>query len=321
MIIYLLTLDGAFDTGLGALLDVFAVANELAESAGLATPRFSVTLLGVRKQVTTAQGLIVPVVTGTGLPRPDMVIVPALGAKKPETLLIALQRRDVAEAGRLLRHWNGQGALIAAACTATFILAEARLLNGLSATTSWWLAALFRTRYSLVSLDESRMLVESGRIVTAGAALAHVDLALHLVRRSDPELAALTAKYFVADPRRSQAPYVVPNHLGHCDPVLDRFERWARNHLADGFSLKDAAFAAGASERTLARRLRGALGKSPLSYFQDLRVECAAHLLHTTSASVEQIAQQVGYSNAATLRLLLRRKLDRSARQLRSIQV
>jgi transcriptional regulator GlxA family with amidase domain len=59
------------------------------------------------------------------------------------------------------------------------------------------------------------------------------------------------------------------------------------------------------------------LGKSPLAYFQDLRVERAVHLLQTTNNSVERIAEQVGYSEGATLRGLLRNKLGKGVRELR----
>ena len=79
----------------------------------------------------------------------------------------------------------------------------------------------------------------------------------------------------------------------------------------------EAASAAGTSERTLARRLQSVLGKTPLSYFQDLRVEHAVHLLRTGNASVDQVATQVGYSDGVTLRALLRRKLGRGVRELR----
>jgi transcriptional regulator GlxA family with amidase domain len=319
MLIHVLALDGLFDTGLATLLDAFAAANDLAQPASGA-PHFRVSLVGVRKHVKTAQGLTVPVKGWKDLPRPDIAIVPALGAKTPETLPDALKRRDVAEAGRLLGDWAGRGALIAGACTAAFILAEARLLDGLPATTSWWLAPFFRARYPRVKLDESRMLVETARIVTAGAALAHLDLALCLIRRSSPALAAVTAKYLLADPRPSQAAFIIPNHLMHSDPVVERFERWARSHLSDGFSLQRAALAVGASERTLARRRRGVLGKSPLSYFQDLRVERATHLLQTTRASVDEIAVEVGYVDGVTLRTLLRRRIGRSAAELRRLQ-
>jgi len=39
--------------------------------------------------------------------------------------------------------------------------------------------------------------------------------------------------------------------------VRDRFERWARDHLAVGFNLDEVAAALGASKRTLSRRVLG----------------------------------------------------------------
>jgi transcriptional regulator GlxA family with amidase domain len=245
-------------------------------------------------------------------------MLPALGEKMPAGLLERLTRRDVAQASGMLREWSQDGAWIGAACTSTFVLADSTLLDGHGATTSWWLAPLFRQRYARVGLDESRMLVASGRFVTAGAALAHVDLALGLVRRHSPGLAALTARYLLVEPRASQAAFVIPDHLAHSDPLVERFESWARQHIKNGFSLAAAARTVGTSERTLDRRLRAVLGKSPLSYFQDLRVERAVHLLQTSQVSVEGIAAEIGYSDGVTLRTLLRRKLGRGVREIRS---
>ena len=59
------------------------------------------------------------------------------------------------------------------------------------------------------------------------------------------------------------------------------------------------------------------LGKSPMSYFQSLRVERAVHLLKTSKASVEEIAAQVGYMDGRTLRLLLRQRLNLGVKQIR----
>jgi AraC-like DNA-binding protein len=94
---------------------------------------------------------------------------------------------------------------------------------------------------------------------------------------------------------------MIPDHLMHTDPLIERFEQWARHRLTQGFSLGGAARATGTSERTLARRLKTVLGKTPLSYFQDLRVERAVHLLRTSSDSIDLIAAQVGYAKT-TLR-------------------
>jgi transcriptional regulator GlxA family with amidase domain len=163
------------------------------------------------------------------------------------------------------------------------------------------------------------MLVSSGPFVTAGAALSHIDMALLLVRQASPELAATVAKYLIVDSRPSQSAYVITDHLTHSDPTVQRFERWARGRLADGFSLDEAAAAAGTSKRTLARRMQQVLGKTPLSYFQDLRVERAVHLLKTSDKSLEQIAGLVGYAEGVTLRALLRQRLGRGVRELRMV--
>ena len=318
MRLHLLVLDGVFDLGLAALTDTLSTANELAATLPDAPAPIEVTLVGVRRRVHTAQGLTVPVRPVADVRRPDAVLVPALGAKMPEPLAARLARADVADAVTALQHWSRAGATTGAACTGTFLLAESALLDGQHATTSWWLAPMFRQRYPRVALDESRMLVNSAGFTTAGAAMAHLDLALSVVRSRSPALAALAARYLLVEARGSQAEFVIPDHLAHADPIVERFETWARRRLKTGFRLADAARAVGASERTLARRLHSVLGKTPLSYFQDLRIERALHLLRTGKQSVDQIATQIGYADGVTLRTLLRRKLGRGVRELRS---
>jgi transcriptional regulator GlxA family with amidase domain len=317
MRIHVLAVNGVFDTGLAAVLDAFDTANGLAEMTGISSLRFQVRVVGLRKTVTTARGLSVPVTSATRAQTPDAVVMPAINRIMPEPLVRALASGEMREAAAVLRKWSDRGALTAAACVGTFVLAEAALLDGEEATTTWWLAPLFRQRYPRVRLIETRLIVQSNAVVTAGAALGHLDLALALIRRASPELASVTAKYLVADARTSQATYTIPSHLVHSDPLVHKFERWARQRLAEGFSLDQAAVALASSKRTLARRMESVLGKSPLEYFQDLRVERAVHLLETSQASVDQIAAEVGYAEGVTLRALLRRKLGRGVREIR----
>ena len=317
MRIHILALNGVFDTGLAAVLDAFGTANALAEMTGISSLRFRMKVVGLRKTVTTAQGLSVPVTAATRTQTPDAVVMPAISQLKPEPLVQALASSEVREAGTVLRKWSTHGALAAAACVGTFVLAEAALLDGEEATTTWWLAPLFRQRYPRVRLDESRIVVQSNAVITAGAALSHLDLALALIRRASPELANLTAKYLVVDARTSQSVYSIPDHLAHDDPLVRQFERWARGRMAEGFSLDEAAKALATSKRTLARRMQSTLGKSPLAFFQDLRIERAVHLLRTGHASVDQIAAEVGYTEGVTLRALLRQKLGRGVREIR----
>ena len=318
MNISILALDGVFDTGLATVLDVFGTANELAGMLASSPGRFTTTIVGVSDVVHTAQGLQVPVVSTDYEPAPDWLVIPAIGQKMPGPLADALRRSDIAKATGALRRAADNGTRIGAACIGTFILAEAGLLNRRPSTTTWWLAPMFRQRYPQVRLDASRMLINDGQFATAGAALGHIDLALMVIRQTSPELAALTAKYLIVDSRPLQSAYAISDHLAHSNPLVERFERWARDHLATGFNLDEAAAALGASKRTLSRRVNDVLGKTPLSYFQDLRVEQAVHLLKTTSDSVEQIASKVGYGDGVTLRNLLRQRLRKGVREIRA---
>ncbi len=318
MRIAVLALEGLFDTGLAVALDALALANKFSAQQVGRTPHFDLSVVGVRKTVRSGQGLGIPVQAVTPDLQPDWVIVPALAAGTPEQLLPALERPDVRKAKAQLLKWHAQGAQIAASCIGTFLVAESGLLDHREATTTWWLAPLFRQRYPKVLLDESRMLVPSDRGVTGGAAMGHLDLTLWLIRKASPELAAVVSRYLLADIRSLQAPYIIPNHLAQADPLILRFEKWARDHLQAGFSLRDAASALATSARTLQRRCEAVLGKSPLSYFQDLRVERAQSLLHGSGLDLDAIAGEVGYVDGATLRTLLRKRLGRGVRELRA---
>lgn len=236
MKIQVLALDGVFDTGLSTVLDVFTTANELSAMLQLGIAPFEVSVAGMRRNVKTSQGLSVPLSAKLDPAAADWLVVPAIGYKTPERLVPALERPDIRDAANALRE-AASGTRIAAACVGTFVLAESGLLDRQAATTTWWLAPLFRQRYPAVQLDDGHMLIKSGSFVTAGAALGHVDMALWLVRQVSPELAGLVARYLIVDSRPAQSAYVINDHLAHADPLVERFERWARASLADGFSL------------------------------------------------------------------------------------
>ena len=316
MRMHVLALEGVFDLGLSAVVDAFQTANELIEASKIAIEPFDVKIVAVRRRVRTSQGLLVPTYP-IDRRMPDCVVVPAIGYKMPAPLEAALARSDVQDATQVLRDYARRDVTMSAACIGTFVMAESGLLNGHTATTTWWLAPLFRRRYPDVALEDSSMIVSSGPFVTAGAALGHMDLALWLIRQVSPQLASLTAQYLIVDSRPSQSAYALTDHLVHTDPLVRRFESWARANLARGFSLDDAAQAVGSSKRTLARRLHTVLGRSPLEYFQSVRVERAVHLLKTTGASVDEIAARVGYADGVTLRTLLRRRLHAGVKEIR----
>lgn len=318
MRILVLALEGVFDTGLAATLDAFTVATALSAKLFGGKPRFHVTTIGMRRTVRTSHGLTVPVERIASALKPDWVIVPAVNAKSPQELIAKLDRADVREAQTYLLERSAKGTQIGTACMGTFILAETGLLNEREAVTTWSLAPVFRKRYPQVHLNEARVVVANDIGATAGSAMGHLDLALWIIRQTSPELASTVSRYLLADIRPSQAPYIIPNHLAQADPVILRFEQWSREHLKHGFSLQEAAKALAMSARTLQRRCDAVLGKSPLSYFQDLRVEHAKSLLHRDDYDIESIAAEIGYADGNTLRTLLRDRLGRGVREIRA---
>ena len=313
MRITILALDGFFDTGLSVVREAFGVANKVGAMVG--GPKFDVSVVGLNKKVRSALGLSLPIQAITSRLKPDWIVVPAVYAPMPKDMVAMLERPDVKAAKRELLKWRAAGVRIAASCMGVFIVAETGLLDHRDVTATWFLAPLFRQRYPNIRLDETRMLVPTDIGVTAGAAMGHLDLALWLIRNSSPALADMVARYLLADIRSCQAAYIIPNHLAQADPVVARFEQWSREHLKIGFSLEKAASALGITPRSLQRRCEAVLGKSPLSYFQDLRVERARALLHGSRLGVDSIAAEVGYVDGATLRTLLRQRLGRGVRE------
>ncbi len=308
--------DGMFDSGLTMTLDILATANVLSAQAGLTAPPFQVTTAGLGTSVKTARGLRLVTTPWAEIADdpPEVAVMPALGLRPPAEIVSLVSGHGMLSAVSAL---GDGGTGLAAACSGTFFLAETGILDGRSATARWWLGAAFRSRYPPVDLDESRTLAIAGNITTAGAAFAHIDLALSLTQRISPVLADLTARYLVLGDRPSQAAAAVPALLASGDPTVAAFERYIRDHLSAPIRIEEAAWAIGVSERTLQRATAGTLGMSPLRFVQEVRLEQAAYLLRTTSQTPQAIAAAVGYTDPGTLQSLIRRRRNTTLGALR----
>ncbi|MEV7179580.1 helix-turn-helix domain-containing protein [Kitasatospora sp. NPDC093679] len=313
-----LVLDGAFDSGLSGILDVLHSANALrGHLDGAPPPRFDIRTVGVRRRVRTGLGHRVDTESATEAEDADILVVPALMERRPEALLDLVASPGQRAARRVLAEARERRTPLATSCTGTFLLAESGVLDGLRATTSWWLAPVFRERYRRVTVDESRMVTTSDGVTTAGAAFGHLDLALAVVRTHSPALADLVRRYLVVDDRASQAVYTIPSELARHDPLVSAFEQWVRARIGEPLSIAEAARALGVSERTLQRTVTRTVGRSPIRLVQDLRVEQAEHLLRTTSLPLAAVARRVGYEGPGPLRALLRDRRGVGARSLR----
>jgi transcriptional regulator GlxA family with amidase domain len=165
-----------------------------------------------------------------------------------------------------LAKWHADGATITASCSGTFLLAEAGLLDGRTATTHWLYAAKLAQRYPRVNVATQRLLIDHGDVITSGGATTFLDLAIYIVERfGGVERPNAAARMLLIDrDRHSQLPYAVSagNHRLHRNELVHR----AQDHIADrlGTDLRagDVAAAVGVSERTLVRHFRAELSAS-----------------------------------------------------------
>ncbi|AKQ63822.1 Transcriptional regulator, AraC family [Myxococcus hansupus] len=322
-----LVFDGVADGPLGVALDVMSTAARLLRSGLVNVPT---TERAVRqrvvsvdgKPVRTGAGRLLPVdgaFTARGLHAGDVVAMPGLGAATEAQAAALLTRPDILRAIALLGRAPTKRVVLAASCSATFVLAASGALDGKQATTTWWLGAAFARRFTRVTLRADKMVIDAGEVLTAGSAFAHADLMLAIVARTlSPSLAHMVARYLVLDERISQARYMVTEHLRGADPTVRELEAFVLANIERQVSVHEMARATATSPRTLARRVEDALGTTPHHLAQRLRVARAVQLLETTGDSVENIAARVGYADAAAFRRVFRRETGEAPRTSRA---
>jgi transcriptional regulator GlxA family with amidase domain len=273
-------------------------------------PRFAPQLVAHSHQpVTTGTGVkIVPHCTFAESPAADIVIVP--------TVLIGSGRqfgRDNPGVIDWLKGAYNSGSHIVSACTGTFVLAEAGLLDDREATTHWAFVNLLRSEYPRIRVHADRILVaatDDGRIVTSGGAASWMDLALYIVGKfAGPEDAMRLAKIQMFDwHHHGQNPYArLTTRPQNSDRQIQVCQEWLADHYRDPDPVIEMIRQSGLSRRTFGRRFQSATGHAPLDYVQRVRIEEAKQLLETDGRSIERIAYEVGYSDIVSFRRLFKR--------------
>lgn len=297
-----LALDGVISFDLGCIVQTFGRGpGRSGESAGFSLQ----TCTPKPGRVTTPDGYDLHIETGLeGLAEADYVVVPGHfphDAPVPPEVLDALVAAHAA------------GATVMSICIGAFVLGQAGLLDRRPATTHWDYAEDLVRAFPRVDVQRDRLYVDDGDILTSAGLAAGLDLCLHVVRRERGAARALDlARWNVVAPQRSggQAQFIptpapamdVDSGLG---PILD----FALAHLADGLTVERLAALAHVSPRTLQRRFLRELGMSPKRWVLEQRIARARVLLETTETSIDQVASDSGFANAAALRVNLWRSV------------
>jgi transcriptional regulator GlxA family with amidase domain len=239
----------------------------------------------------------------------DLVVEAGLEAVEDADLVCVVPKREFLEANdavsHVLRRAAARGAWIFAHCTGAFALAHAGLLDGRRCTTHWRHADELAELCPTAEVDRDVLYVESDNILTGAGSAAALDASLHLLRKVyGTRAAGMTARRMVVPPHRDggQAQFI-RSAVPDCDAqTLGPLLTWITENLREPLSVETLARQNAMSARTFARRFREETGTTPHAWITMQRVLRAEELLETTNRSVDQIADDVGFANAATLR-------------------
>ncbi len=311
-----LAYPGCFASEVFGVPDLLAMADHVSAAQGTEQPRYEVSVVSPRRRVVASGGSAIDV---RALRPVDVVIVP--GFEFSPTTDLDATLAGLGPEMAFLRSRAASGVAVVSICLGAFVLAEAGLLNGREATTSWLFADQLARRYTRARVRSERLVVTDRGVTTTAGFSAMYDFALQLIREHDgPRVARATARIALVDDARStQEPYVDPELLptvgsGFCDGV----KGWLDRNLAAPYDLSALAEAFHVSTRTMLRRFGAQAGETPLAYLQSARIRHACHLLETTDTTVAQIAAQVGYTDTSTFSALFARHTGQRPRDYRA---
>ncbi|MCP3144544.1 GlxA family transcriptional regulator [Pyxidicoccus xibeiensis] len=308
--------EGAFATGVTATLDMLQAARTL----GAKSLHFEVCSVD-GGAVRLSSHVSIETSRLRMMAREDRTtwVIPGLGTTHAAAVRARLARPDATRLSKAIARHVSRGGRVAASCSSVFLLQQAGVLPHRRATTTWWLGGLLAEMERRCTVDTNAMVCADGPVITAGAAFAQTDLMLHLLReRCGARLVDLLARTLLLDGRQAQAKFVAPELLANGDALIARITSELEARFPSPPGVAELASKLGMTERTLSRHVRRATGRSPLALVHSVKVRRAQALLHSTRLSVDDVAAEVGYQDAGTLRRLLKKLGGGSPRALRS---
>ncbi|MEV7794784.1 helix-turn-helix domain-containing protein [Streptomyces sp. NPDC087512] len=288
-----LAYPGCFASEVYGVPDLLSMATHVAAAQGAAHPAYETSVVSPRRRVVASGGSRIDV----GALRPvDVLIVP--GFELSPGLDLDATLADLKPETAAVRAHAEAGAAVVSICVGAFLLAEAGLLAGREATTSWLFADRLARRHADIRVRPDSLVVTDRGVTTTAAFTAMYDFALQFVREHHgPRVARGTARLALVDDARStQAPYADPRLVPTTGGEFSHgVKRWLDQNLGARYDLPALAREFHVSTRTLLRRFGGEAGETPLAYLQAARVRRARHLLETTGRTVASIAAEVGY--------------------------
>jgi transcriptional regulator GlxA family with amidase domain len=221
-----------------------------------------------------------------------------------------------------LRGSAKRGARMLSICTGAFALAQAGILDGMSATTHWASCDELARQHPAVSVDASVLFVDNDTVLTSGGVTAGIDLLLYMLRKDlGGSVGNHVARRIVFVPHREgdQAQFIDTNPVAPDDDVVVAAQQWMLASLTAPITVAQMADHVHMSRRNFHRRFVEKTSLTPLVWLHQQRIARTKELLETTSLSIEVIAAQVGLGSSANLRVHFRRDAHLSPTRYRQL--
>lgn len=213
-----------------------------------------------------------------------------------------VEQFSTSELRSFLRRIHRAAVPIYALGTATWLLADAQLLDEARCTIHWGrMAALYETFYGL-AIDDA-LFVRDGSIVTCAGGLAAFDLAMELVgEHCDVELARSICQHLAADRWRDGASaqsLLLGLRFGSAGKKLSRILQLMERNIEDPLSLQEIAQQVSLSRRQVERLFERHLSTTPRQHYLTLKLRRARQLVEMTEMSVTDIAMACGFESSS----------------------
>src|SRR5262245_30830795 len=226
----------------------------------------------------------------------SLLLVCGLGTRNVRDLALFAWLRRVAPTVRRL----------GSVCVGSFLLAEAGLLNGRTATSHWRFNDELARRYPQVKVASEPVWVKDGNIYTSAGISAGIDLALAWVEEDcGAAIAYEVARELVLFLRRSGGQKQLSVSLSAQASemkAIQELQVWITENLRKKLTVQVLADRAAMSVRNFERVFTREVGRTPSQYVLHARVEAVRHQLERTDNGFKQIAARCGFGSADAMR-------------------
>ncbi|MCU7816690.1 MAG: helix-turn-helix domain-containing protein [Candidatus Thiodiazotropha sp. (ex Lucinoma kastoroae)] len=234
----------------------------------------------------------------------DALLVPGLWSDDDITTIIERHQALIAAIGRL-----EPNTALWSYCTGVSLIAATGRLSGYKATITWWMAESVQQLFPTVDWQLSRTCVFDDHFYTASGANGYLPICLEIIERELGEqiMREITKFMVLPRPERGYLPFQSVDLVYLDDKLMRRVYLWVENTPARSLVNTNLAQYLNMSERSVARKVKEAIGQSCAKFMEQIKLNQASEQLILTSRSAQQVSDDLGYIDDTTFRRAFKR--------------